>query len=294
MRYLERDGRAEVSLTGAGTTVNTPFTLASVGKSMTAVAVLRLVAQGAVSLDDSIAAFVDTDIQAGFGGLQNITLAHLLTMTSGLPDYLDDAYIVDVTDSPREIQNAKTALSYAYGDDRIFKLGKGFDYANTNYVLLGLALENITGLSYAGVMQREVFDVVGMANAFVFGSQPLPASFPEGHENGDHIRDYYQFDGFGDGGVIATAPDVAKFYRALFIDRSLLPAKQMRAFLNDPVGDGYGMGIDLDNPTYGHPGGDLGFATDVRINVETGDVAIMLSADAAADTAWTYDVLGGD
>jgi D-alanyl-D-alanine carboxypeptidase len=68
----------------------------------------------------------------------------------------------------------------------------------------------------------------------------------------------------------------------------------MRAFLNDPVGDGYGMGIDLDNPTYGHPGGDLGFATDVRINVETGDVAIMLSADAAADTAWTYDVLGGD
>jgi D-alanyl-D-alanine carboxypeptidase len=74
-------------------------------------------------------------------------------------------------------------------------------------------------------MQREVFDVVGMPNAFVFGSQPLPASFPDGHENGDHIRDYYQFDGFGDGGVIATAPDVAKFYRALFIDRSLLPAK---------------------------------------------------------------------
>ena len=84
---------------------------------------------------------------------------------------------------------------------------------------------------------------------------------------------------------------MAKFYKALFSDQKLLPSGLMAEFRNDVLNEGYGMGIEIEDGTYGHSGGDLGFASDVRMDVRSGDIAIILVADAEADTDWTFDRL---
>lgn len=290
IRYLEADGTASITVEGPAT-LDTPFAIASIGKTMTAVAVLRLVAQGKLVLDDGIAAYIPAETLAGLPQLSKTTLRQLLTMTSGLPDYLDDAYITDALADPIAMQSPLTALRYAYGESQLFHPGQGFDYSNTNYVLLGLIVEDVTGQTYSTAMEDLVFRPAGMDRSFVFGSGILPNNFPNGHENGGHHRSYYKFDGFGDGGVIAPAPDVARFFQALFIDETLLSPAMMAELLHDPFDEGYGMGIEMEGRIVGHSGGDLGFSSDVRLDRDNGILAIILSASADSDTDWTFDAL---
>jgi len=291
IRYYVDDDGVQVATTGTATKNDTPFAIASIGKTMTAVAVLRIVGQGAIDLDGPVTRWVDGDIADGLGGLSGVTVRHLLNMTSGLPDYLSDAYIEAALGNPDRFQNPLTALSYAYDEPPVFGVGEGFDYSNTNYVLLGLILEQATGKSYAETLKSEVFAPANMTNSFVFGSTRLPANFPSGHEDGAHYRDYYEHQGFGDGGVIATAPDLAKFYEALFITGDLLPDALLDELLVDPIGEGYGMGIEVEDGLVGHSGGDLGFSSDVRMDTDDGRIAIIFHANADADTSWTFDKL---
>jgi len=290
VRYLETNGIVSISVEGSASP-DTLFAIASIGKTMTSVAVLRLVADGKLTLDGAVTAHLPDAILSGLPQLSDATLRHLLTMTSGLPDYLDDAYIEDALAESAAVQNPLTALSYAYGETQLFHPGQGFDYSNTNYVLLGLILEDVTDQTYAKAMDRLVIRPAGMNSSFVFGSTPLPDSFPNGHEDGKHHRAYYMSEGFGDGGVIAPAHDLARFYHALFVERSLLPPAMMKEFLHDPFDEGYGMGIEVDDAIVGHSGGDLGFSSDVRLDLDSGALAIILSASADADTDWTYDAL---
>ena len=283
VRYLEDAGG--VTVTAQSASADTRFAIASVGKTMTAVALLRLVQAGDLRLDAPAADWITPEVARGLGGLRNVTLRHLLTMTSGLPDYYTDDYLADVLDDPSR-QTAETALGYAFEEDRLFAPGTDFDYSNTNYVLLGLILEAVTGQSYAKAMQTQVFGPAAMTDSFVFGSRRLPAGFAQAPA---HVRAYYMGAGFGDGGVIATASDVARFYRALFLDQTLLSPAMLADMTSDPTGTGYGMGIELDGPILGHSGGDLGFSSDVRLHRPTGTLAVMLVAEEDADTGWTDD-----
>ncbi|MCK0149001.1 beta-lactamase family protein [Marivita sp. S6314] len=289
--YASASGHTEIDISGDTTTKDTAFPLASIGKTMTAVAILRLVDGGLLSLDDPASDWVSGDIATGFGGLDGITIRHLLTMTSGLPEYYTQEYLNDALETPDQVQTASVALGYAMDTPPLFPPGTAFDYSNTNYVLLGLIAERATGKSYADLMAREVFDPAGMTSAFVFGSRRLPATVATGHEDGIHIRDYYEGPSFGDGGVIATAGDLARFYWALFVEKSLLGPDMRDALLTDPVGAGYGMGIDIDGDIVGHSGGDLGVSTDVRMNLETGAIAILLVGEADAETDQTWDAV---
>ncbi|QLF69668.1 beta-lactamase family protein [Peteryoungia desertarenae] len=290
IQYREANGAASVMVEG-GATVETPFAIASVGKTMTSVAVLRLVEDGMLKLDETVGGYLPDAILSGLPQSSRVTLRQLLTMTSGLPDYLDDSYLTDALDDPDTVQEPHTALTYAFDQAPLFEPGTDFNYSNTNYVLLGLIIEAVTGETYAAAMERLVLRPAGMTGAFVFGSVPLPESFPTGHEDGQQYRDYYAHEGFGDGGVIASAADVAKFYHALFTKQSLLSPAMMRELLNDPLGVGYGMGIELEGPIVGHSGGDLGFSSDVRLDRDSGKLAIMLSASANSDSLWTYEAL---
>ncbi len=271
------DGQAEVIETSAGATPDTLFVLASVGKAMTAVAALRLVEDGALDLDAEVAPLVPRDVSDGLGGLDGVTLRHLLTMTSGLPDYLSDDFVDAALDNPG-ILGPEDALAYAFDEPQNFAPGTGFDYSNTNYVLVQILMTEVTGDSYAQIMADEVFVPAGMTGAFVFGSRPVPPAMPDGHEDGMHVRDYYRGQGLGDGGTIASARDLYRFYDALLIERSLLGGSALAEMLRDESGEGYGMGLELDAEEIGHSGGDLGFSSDVRLDVETGAVWIELFA----------------
>lgn len=290
LRYLELDGRLQIDFAKGGATQKTPFALASVGKAMTSVAVLRLVEDGLLSLDDPAHRYLSGDIVRGFDGLQGITVRHLLTMTSGLPDYFDDAYFEAAVDDPGTVQQPDVAVSFAYDLDAEFTPGDAFSYSNTNYVLLGLILEEVTQLSYGDVLKAEVFEPAGMTYAFVFGTQTLPDDFPLLQAGFPHYRAYYEGQGFGDGGIIASAQDLSRFYRATFYDRTLLSEPMLREMLSDPTGEGYGMGIGFEEGWVGHAGSDFHTLTNVVMDTESGDLAIHLSADMDADIAWAETV----
>ena len=282
--YILHEDEVWVETQGHGTTPQTPFALASVGKLMTSVAVLRHVERGQLSLDDPVAGLVPAALRDQAEQWDGVLLRHLLTMTSGIPDYFDDGYLAQGT------QGAVAAVAYVDGEASLFEPGQDFDYSNTNYVLLGLILETLTRQSYAAIMEREVLDPAGMETAFVFGSQPLPADFPTGHEYGKHVRSYYGQAGFGDGGIIASAEDLATFYKALFLDRTLLKGQTLQTLLADPIGAGYGMGIVISDGILGHSGGDVGFVSDIGFDIETGAIAPTLHANAEQDlNDWPWD-----
>ncbi|MEL6701759.1 MAG: serine hydrolase domain-containing protein, partial [Pseudomonadota bacterium] len=291
VRALWSEGRLTVETEGRGVSADSAFAIASVGKTMTAVAVLSLVDDGLLSLDAAASEWLPNAIVDGFDGLEGITVRHLLAMESGLPDYYAQDYLEDALDDPDAVQRAEIAVSYAYGLDRSFRPGTGFEYSNTNYVLLGLIAEAVTGQTYAKVMQERVLDPAGMTGSFVFGARALPAAFVRGHQGWRHVRDYYAADGFGDGGVISTAPDLVAFYRAVFIDRTLLSEAALAQMIARPGADQYGLGIAVDGQFVGHSGADLGFSSEVIADLESGDIAVMLVAEDNADTDWVFEVL---
>ncbi|MEC7761249.1 MAG: serine hydrolase domain-containing protein [Pseudomonadota bacterium] len=289
LRYAEIGGRVTVETTG-DTTAETPFAIASVGKLYTATAILMLDASGALDVDDAAAEYLPEGIVEGYGGMQGITLRHLLTMTAGLPDFYTDDYIEDALDDPDAVQHAAVALTYAMDEEPLFAPGDAFDYSNTNYAMLGLVIETVTGKSYAQALEEMIFAPLGLGQSFVFGSRPLPEGFATGHEGRDHVRDYFEGNGFGDGGVITTAGELAAFYHALR-DGVLLADPWLDMMMEDPVGEGYGMGIEMEGDIVGHSGGDLGFSSDVRMDITNGDIAIVLVGEADGDTDFAWDRL---
>ncbi|ROT99428.1 serine hydrolase domain-containing protein [Histidinibacterium lentulum] len=293
IRYAILGSAELVEASDDRTTPDTPMAVASVGKTFTAVAVLRLVERGAFSVETPAADLLPDAIVRGFGGLGGITLGHLLTMTSGLPDFYTDDYIEDALEDQASVQRADVAATYAMDEDRLFAPGRRFDYSNTNYLLLGMILERVTGESYGAVLEAEVFRPADMQGSFVFGTRALPEDFARGHPERAVLRHYYSGAGFGDGGVIAPARDVARFYRALFSEGRLLSAEMVALMLTDPLGSGYGMGIEIEDGIAGHSGGDLGHASDVRMDLRTGDVAVELIADEDAWPDWPDAILGG-
>ena len=275
----------------AGAGPDTPFAIASVGKTMTAVAVLSLVDRGILSLDDPVA---DLLPPAHAGDVAGLRLSHLLTMTSGLPDYYTDDWFEAALAEPGTGQTVAAALEAVAGLPALFRPGRDFDYSNTNYVLLGAVLEEATGDTLADILRESVFAPAGMTDSFVFGARPLPPRFAEGHAERALVRRFYSGNGLGDGGVISTARDVARFYRAVLVDRRVLSDESLAAMLHDPTGAGYGMGIEIEDGIAGHSGGDLGYSSDARVDLETGHIAVELVAAEDADTGWTWDAVLAD
>lgn len=289
LKYLNEGGRISVQRLGDAQS-DSQFAIASVGKIFTSIAIAQLVDRGQISFDDPLSDFLPDHVLGPLSS-RDVTLTQALTMTSGIPDYLDDAFIDDVVAGLPETQSVEGALGYAHGQRPQFAPGQGFDYSNSNFLLLELVIEQVGGRPYAAVIEDDILNPFGLTNSFVFGTRPLPARFVTGHQNGAHVRDYYNGRGFGDGAVISTAGDIAKLYRALLIDGRILRPKTLDQFLQDPSGEGYAMGIEVEGDILGHSGGDHGFSSDIRINRATGDIAVILLGDGDADTDWTYQVL---
>ena len=279
--------QVQVAQAGGGAGLATPFAVASVGKMFTAVAVLRLSERGALALDRPMAELMP-DLWRDLRAPAGVTPRHLLAMTSGLPDYYTDDFIDAALADQAGVQNAGAALRAAFRDPPLFAPGDAFDYSNTNYVLLGVLLEHLTGQPLADVLRAEVFVPAAMADTFLAGSRPLPPDFAQGHPDRALLRGYYSGPGLGDGGCISTAGDLLRFMRAL-TDGTLLSTAMLAQMRADGSGAGYGLGLELDGAVIGHSGGDLGFASDLRMNLRTGRVAVALVAREDGPTDWAEE-----
>ncbi len=279
------------------------FRIGSVSKTYTAVATLQLVDEGLIDLDVPIRTYLADDIVSNIDGAMMVTTRQLLTMTSGLYEYLQDDFYDAVIDDPTyEWTPLETIELFVYGEQAFFEPGEAFDYTNTNYLLLELIIESVTDSSLHEFIRKNILMPIGAESTYTQIEETLPGEFVHGYEDldGDDILDdafaINDGAGMGDGALIATAEDVALFYQALFYDEMLLDADTLQDMLIDPLGHEYGMGVEvIDDPdygmTYGHSGSVLGFSSDARYFVEEDVIVVLLHADLELEPDVIYEAL---
>lgn len=207
-------------------TVDTRFDTASITKLFTAVAVLQLVDRGKLSLADRITDIIDL---TGTKIPTDVTIAHLLTHTSGIADDADEelgeSYEALFIHKPNySIRNCVDFIpQFAYKEPK-FMAGTNVSYNNCAYVLLGLAVEQVTKESYRDFVEQNIFRACKMMHTSFAAKDDADASVAEGYvavDNGDDgvvwQKNIYSFPPIGtsDGGAYTTVGDLDRFIRAL-------------------------------------------------------------------------------
>ncbi len=229
------------------------FQLASLSKPFTAVAVLKLIQDGKISLEDSVQRFFP---DFPYHGVKvNLLLSH----RSGLPNYIysfpDSVRHGKKYPSNMDIMNwyAKvkpTPQRYNYPD-------RSFVYCNTNYCVLAAIVEKVTGKPFGTVLSKEIFAPLGMKDTYLITDTTRVASEGRtvGHQYGRVIaKDYYD-DVVGDKGLYSTTEDIYRFYtglqQGLIINTTLLEeAFKPRSFEKRGIrnyGYGFRMHTNPDN-----------------------------------------------
>ena len=158
------------------------YRIGSITKTMTATVILQLVQEGKVSLDDPISKY-RPDVPNG----DNITIAQLLDMRSGLAGYTENpAFQRAVDEDPERIWSPDELLALAFSAPALFPPGTAWQYSNTNYILLGLVMEDVTGQTVPELFQERLFDPLGMDSTVMpaLDDASMPAVYAHGYQFG--------------------------------------------------------------------------------------------------------------
>ena len=192
-------------------TANTPTHIASVTKTFTAMAVLKLVEEDSLTLDDELGIHLP-----GFN-YPGVTVRDLLNHRSGLPNYL---YFMDELgwDKKKSMTNRDVfdfMVTHKPAIKNISTPGKHFSYCNTNYVLLALMVEKISRLSFAQYIHKVFFAPLQMKNSFVFTGADIAGINPSYDWKGNEIPLNHLDHVYGDKNIYSTTHDLLIWDRAL-------------------------------------------------------------------------------
>ncbi|MEO0571268.1 MAG: serine hydrolase domain-containing protein [Bacteroidota bacterium] len=252
------------------------FYLQSVSKTYMAVVILQLYEKGKLKLDDPIVDYLDYDWLASIQGSEKITIKMLLNHTSGLPEYTTDPILVSkIIQEPKKVWSVTDLLSHIQGKTLDSEPGSKYAYRNTNYEVLSLIADKITG-DHVAYMEKSIFKKLKLNATVYLNKDNLNTNL--------NITDAYWdvlLEGIpvnistlqranvssmkGDDGMVASTKDAVLFLKGLVSGKLLKPKtlELMQEFvLNDKGEKRYGLGIqyyDLD-VTYalGHSGGGIG------------------------------------
>ena len=228
-------------------TANTPLHIASVSKVITATAILKLVNANKIGLDQKVNTILKTF------PYPKITVRTLLNHRSGMRNY---AYFTDKKEiwNRHDILTNKDILKIMATKDigLEFKTDTRFSYCNTNYAILALIIEKITGLSYKEAMKQMIFDPLGMKNTYVFDyDTDKKKSFPSYKGNKVEIGKDFLDAVYGDKNIYSTPRDLLKLDRARSAASFLKPDLLSQVFIgysNERKGKkNYGLGIRMIN-----------------------------------------------
>lgn len=202
--------------------LNSAFQLASASKTLTAAAILLLKDRGELSLSDSVQKYLP-----GFP-YHGITIQMLLTHRSGLGNYV--YFCEPYCDKPNAYKgscfNNRSVLEImeTYKPELYARPGKKFEYCNTNYALLAMIVEKISGKSFPEFMQINIFKPLGMNDTWIHDpkadtAHPIKTTGYNG--SGRKEEDTYADDVYGDKGVYSTVEDLFKWDRALYSEELL-------------------------------------------------------------------------
>ena len=250
--------------------------LQSISKTYMAVEILQLKERGKIDLDAPITKYLPATYSRHLKNPEKVTVRMLLNHTSGVPEYNDNpGFVSQVIQHPLENFSASDCLRSIAGQDPLFEPGTKYKYVNTNYLLLSLIGDAITG-DHAAYIRENIFKPLELVKTYYANNDRylknlhLPQSYWDVFNNGKpaNITGFQQMtvvSSKGDDGIVCTTVDAVKFLKGLMEGKLLKPEsmKEMLNFVKDEKGNNrYGMGIfyfDLGGIiAYGHGGGGVG------------------------------------
>lgn len=248
---------------GKKVTPENPFYTASIGKTFTATAIAILKESGALQFEDEIAIYFSDDflvnlhVFEGNDYSKEITIAQLLQHTSGLPDYFEGTTIdgsmnmlekmLNETEKfwePNElIEFTKTKMK------ALFPPGKDFHYSDTEYILLGLIVEKVSGLPLHEFFEKHLFQPLKLNQTYMnLRSEPIIKKAPisELYVGDFEVSHFKSLSAdWAGGGIVSTAKDLVTFQQALFggkiISKNTL--QEMQNWIDETHGMKYGFGL---------------------------------------------------
>jgi CubicO group peptidase (beta-lactamase class C family) len=219
---------------------NTPFHIASTSKTFTAAAVLYLVDKGKLSLTDSIQKFFP-----GFP-YKNITVKTLLSQRSGLPNYMN-AMEEGGWNRKQIAGNTDVLIFFISHQPKLYyPSGSRFNYSNTNFVLLALIIEKVSGKSYGSFLKEQFFTPLQMNDTYVYTHADSLRATPSYRWNGVMEGYTWMDETVGDKNIYSTPRDLLKWDQALYSNQLLSAAMKDSAFkpysFEKPGIHNYGLG----------------------------------------------------
>lgn len=221
------------------------FRIGSITKPFTALAIMLLEEEGKLKLDDDITRFLPDYPTQG----HKVTIAHLLTHTSGIAIYTD---IASVRSAITPTSTTAEVINLFKNSPMTSEPGELYDYNNSGYYLLGAVIEKVSGMSYADFLAKRIFIPLGMTNTAYEGAE-RGAKRVTGYRTQDgrfEVAPMFSVNrAFASGGLVSTADDFLRWQNAMTQGKLLKPATWKRVFtpatLNNGKATEYGYGWSL-------------------------------------------------
>ncbi|MBK8568048.1 MAG: beta-lactamase family protein [Saprospiraceae bacterium] len=272
---------------------NTPFRVGSITKTFVATAVLYLVEEGKLSLDDKLSERLPKVI-GKIPKAEKITVRHLLGHLSGIFDPANESrrYQLEIVNDPAHIDAMsidELMEEYVFGEPLHFEPGTAYSYSNANFWLLGQIMEDVTRKTLQQVLDELIFTPLELTGTYLERRDDRNVARGYADLYGDgKLLDVSQWDradtdGKADGGIVSTATDLMKFMRALMAGEIISPTsvdlmKQVQLDGCDNIFCEYGLGLELWRTGagigFGHNGGSVGIEANVVYYPESGNVFV--------------------
>ncbi|MCA0969474.1 beta-lactamase family protein [Halobacillus litoralis] len=230
----------------------TKFAIASGCKIFTAVAIGQLVDQGQLSFDHKLKECLSIPFPEWD---EEITIEHLLTHTSGIPDYFDEEQMDDYGALWREhpvymMTTPEDFLALFQNDPMKGVPGDSFHYNNAGFIILGLVVEECSGEPFTEYVQKNIFNRAGMSSSGYYRTDALPGNTAVGYveHDGEVRANCFEVPvkGGPDGGAYINADDMERFWEALLQNKLLSQTTKERMLtphveVNEQISYGYGV-----------------------------------------------------
>ncbi|MDQ2985975.1 MAG: beta-lactamase family protein [Armatimonadota bacterium] len=243
----------------------TAFEIGSMTKAFTAEVVMMLVEEGKVALSDPVAKYIEGSPDTW----KNITIRHLLTHTSGLPNYTSIRPALIVNGQKLTFDDLMTMVKDL---KLVFEPGSKYMYSNTNYYFLGKVIEMVTGSTYPEFLRDRILTPLDMKDTVPQKPRGIIKNRAVGHMmigSSHSIMPYLDPTGASAAGfLVSTVDDLAKWDKALLQGKLLKPESYAAMYKSVAIDDGistYGFGWDISqmagHKVIQHGGGTGGFST---------------------------------
>jgi D-alanyl-D-alanine carboxypeptidase len=232
-------GASGVADLGAGTPLapGAVVRVASITKPFVAVVAMQLVQEGWLVLDHSVEHWLPGLVPGG----ERITVRQLLAHRSGLPDYLADGFVGRARRQPERVWTPRELVAEALRKPRPFAPGARWGYSNTNYILLGLIVERVTGNPLERELRQRIVAPLGLAGTELAPGGMATPELARGYVRGADYTGLNMSVAWAAGGLTSTAADLGRFAEALFGGELLGPAALAELLAWGPTGGAWGI-----------------------------------------------------